>query len=173
MAPELPIPDCYWVEPGRLLAGEFPAGHGLSPDRRRLEGFLRAGIDTFIDLTSVDEMPSYQGLLVELGGLYGIETRYHQFPVGDYGLPSAEQMKTTLDTIDAALAEGRCVYVHCWGGIGRTGTVVGCWLVRKGMTGEQALAQLADWWQAVPKSRWHPRSPETERQVAFVRDWRE
>ena len=31
------------------------------------------------------------------------------------------------------------MYLHCWGGVGRTGTVVGCWLVRHGRTGDEAL----------------------------------
>ena len=49
------------------------------------------------------------------------------------------------------------VYVHCWGGIGRTGTVVGCWLVRHGMTGDEALAEFASpgrWFNRPCCSRW-------------------
>ena len=55
--------------------------------------------------------------------------------------------------VDDALGEGRTVYVHCWGGIGRTGTVVGCWLVRHGLTGRGALDQIADWWLHGPDVR--------------------
>ena len=57
------------------------------------------------------------------------------------------------------------------GGIGRTGTVIGCHLVRHGYDGEQALAQLAYWWESVEKSNRSPRSPETNEQVNMVRDW--
>ena len=32
--------------------------------------------------------------------------------------------------------------MHCWGGVGRTGTTVGCWLVRHGRSGTEALAEL-------------------------------
>jgi hypothetical protein len=39
------------------------------------------------------------------------------------------------------------------------------------MSGEQALRQLAEWWQTVPKSRIHQRSPETFEQVQFIRNW--
>ena len=60
-----------------------------------------------------------------------------------------------------------------WGGIGRTGTVVGCWLVRHGMTGDEALAQIVEWWRGMEKARIHPRSPQTREQHAYVRNWAE
>jgi protein-tyrosine phosphatase len=44
-----------------------------------------------------------------------------------------ETVVAVLDAIDGALAAGGTVYVHCWGGRGRTGVIVGCWLVRHGL----------------------------------------
>ena len=73
----------------------------------------------------------------------------------------------------AALDDGRTVYLHCWGGVGRTGTVVGCWLVRHGRTGDEALQQLEEWWQGVAKVRRKPQSPETPEQFRYVREWAE
>jgi hypothetical protein len=69
------------------------------------------------------------------------------------------------------LQAGRKIYLHCWGGIGRTGTTVGCYLVRQGKSGAEALEQLAAWWRNVPKSRYFPRSPETDAQMDFVLHW--
>ncbi len=64
------------------------------------------------------------------------------------------------------------MYVHCWGGIGRTGTVVGSWLVRHGvMAPEQALDLLTEL-RASDRGAGHRRSPETPEQRAFVRRWR-
>ena len=80
-------------------------------------------------------------------------------------------MAAILDAVDDALSAGRGVYVHCLGGIGRTGTVVGCWLVRHGLTGEEALDQIAGWWQHVPKSRWFRQSPQTSEQWDYVLGW--
>jgi protein-tyrosine phosphatase len=71
------------------------------------------------------------------------------------------------------MEEGRKIYLHCWGGIGRTGTTVGCYLVRHGRTGEEALRQLAEWWKKVPKSRIHIHSPETHEQADFILKWNE
>ncbi|HUF27474.1 MAG TPA: ADP-ribosylglycohydrolase family protein [Gemmatimonadaceae bacterium] len=76
-----------------------------------------------------------------------------------------------LDAIDAAHRAGHGVYVHCWGGIGRTGTVVGCHLVRWGLGGDDALAALDELWTTVDKKTWFPRSPQTDAQCAFVRQW--
>ena len=88
-------------------------------------------------------------------------------------VPSVEAMTSILDAIDGAMEAGRTVYVHCWGGIGRTGTVVGCWLVRRGDTGDEALDQIAEWWKHVEKSWRVPRSPQTHEQHEYVRRWAE
>lgn len=166
-----PISESYWVEPGRLLAGEYPGHFNVDQARRRIDALLEAGMDTFIDLTRQGELRPYSEILREQSHAYGVDARYHRFPIGDFGLPSTAQMRAILDQIDESLAAGRKVYLHCWGGIGRTGTAVGCFLVRHGLGGEEALRQLAAWWQEVPKSRIHPHSPETLEQMAFVRDW--
>lgn len=171
--PGRPIVDSYWVEPGRLLAGEYPGGYTSESTRQCLDALLEAGFDTFIDLTRPNETVPYYRILLEEAKLHEVEVERHNFPIGDFGLPSPETMKEILDTLDAALQNGRRIYLHCWGGIGRTGTTVGCYLVRRGMTGEEALSQLAEWWQTVPKSRIHQHSPETREQAYFVRNWAE
>ncbi len=172
-APKRPIANSYWVVPRRFLAGEYPGHFDEEETRRRIDAFLEAGINTFIDLTTSGERVPYLPILKEEAGYYEIEVRYRRFPIGDFGLPTREQMVATLDAIDEALAEGRNVYLHCWGGIGRTGTTVGCYLVRHGMNGEEALRQLDEWWLTVPKSAYHPHSPETRAQYAFVLNWHE
>ena len=82
-------------------------------------------------------------------------------------------MSKILDAIDAAMRDGKTVYVHCLGGVGRTGTVIGCWLVRHGRTGNTALCQIAEWWLGVEKVYRRPISPETREQHEYVRDWTE
>jgi protein-tyrosine phosphatase len=82
-------------------------------------------------------------------------------------------MHHILDTIDEAIANNRKVYVHCWGGVGRTGTTVGCHLVRHGETPKKALAQVEQWFSTMPKHIRYFGSPETEEQIQFILDWRE
>ena len=171
--PLRPISESYWVQPGRFLAGEYPAAAYVERARERLVRFLDAGINTFIDLTIPNELPPYYPILFVEADRRGIEIQHQRFSILDHSIPLRGTMTAALDAIDIALESRRNVYVHCWGGIGRTGTTVGCYLVRHGMTGEQSLAQLGEWWKQVPKSAYFPRSPETDRQAKFVLRWRE
>ena len=168
-----PILESYWVEPGRFLAGEYPSYSYDEQARQRLDKFLDFNINTFIDLTDSDELPPYLPMLVEQACYYDIEIHHKRFAITDHSIPDTKTMKTILDAIDESLGAGRKVYVHCWGGIGRTGTVVGCYLVRHGLTGQGALEQLAEWWKGVPKSRFWLHTPETKQQIKFVRNWEE
>jgi len=132
---------------------------------------LEAGFNSFIDLTKPNETVPYIRTLLEQAKIYDIDVQYHSYPIGDFGLPTPEKMMRILNSLDKSLQEGRKVYLHCWGGIGRTGTTVGCYLVRHGKTGKEALHQLAEWWKTVPKSQIHVHSPETRAQADFILYW--
>lgn len=151
-AHELPHGGCYWVLPGRLLAGAYPAPH--------LDALLGAGIDCFIDLTRPGE--SLAAYAVEAQG----RARWHGFAITDYSVPGTALMRRIVDALDAELAAGSRVYVHCHAGVGRTGTAVGCWLVEQGLTGAEALDLIAHKRAALPGQ-----SPETAAQREFVRRW--
>ena len=171
MQPKHPIPDSYWVRPGQLLAGEYPSDWDDDVSREKLRLLLNVGVSLFVDLTQAGEygLEPYTLTLEEEAAATGRKVVHLRTSIRDRGTPSPEQMTHILDTIDAALAGGRTVYVHCYAGIGRTGTVVGCYLVRHGMGGEEALAEIARLRQGISDG-WIT-SPETAAQRGMVRGW--
>ncbi len=168
--PSNPIPHSYWIIPGRLLAGEYPRNFDEPSSLEKLQALTDAGITFFIDLTTpADGLTSYRTLLQHINA----SAEYHSFPIPDVSVPqSSETTVQVLDLVDQAVATGRGVYLHCWGGIGRTGTMVGCWLARHGLSGTMALEKLASLWRHCPKSRFR-QSPETEEQRRYIMNWRE
>ena len=92
-------------------------------------------------------------------------------PIQDFGIPTIAQMRKALDALDAAVAGGHTVYVHCYAGIGRTGTVVGCYLVRHGWSGQEALDEIVALRRGLG-SEAQP-SPITAEQRALVLNWTE
>lgn len=167
---ERPLPNTYWIEAGRLLAGEYPGSPRDADAESRLRRLLGAGIDYFIDLTEAHELPEYASALASLQP----DASYRRFAIRDHGLPDdASLVVAALDCIDEALAGGRNVYVHCRAGVGRTGTVLGCYLVRHGQQHDEALDRLAGFWQQSERSRAIPQIPETDAQASYVRSWHE
>jgi len=167
----VPIPNSYWVRPGQLLAGEYPGSISRAEAMERVQKLLNAGVTSFVDLTEDGELPAYDNLLRELTEQH---VRYRRFGILDHSVPdSPAHMIKILDFIDAELAAGQCVYVHCHAGIGRTGTTVGCHLIRGGLASDAALDRLQALWQQCGRSRRWPTIPETDEQVEFVRLWRE
>lgn len=167
-----PHDNCYWVIPGRLMAGEYPFAIREEDGRKKLASIVAAGINHFIDLTHPrDPLDPYVTMLGEVEGASTLPG-YDRFPIDDMGIPeSPDQVNAILDQLDHLLAGNRVPYIHCWGGIGRTGTIVGCWLVRQGQSGEEALATIAGHWATVAKRVRYPQSPQTLAQCEYVRQW--
>ena len=86
------------------------------------------------------------------------------------GIPSRFEMGKILDRIDANIEQNRPVYVHCLGGIGRTGTVVGCYLDRHGYAVDQQLIQHIQVLRKYTINH-HRMSPETNQQIDLILSW--
>jgi len=167
---QTPIDNSYWIIPGKLLAGEYSRNLDHESSITKLQSLLDSGIRVFIDLTTpADGLSSYRDMLQTIDP----QAECLTFPIPDVSVPDKRETTiAVLDAIDSALAMGKGVYIHCWGGVGRTGTMVGCWLARHGLAGDAALAKLEELWGRCPKSRFR-KSPETEPQRDYILSWKE
>ncbi|KAJ7753076.1 protein-tyrosine phosphatase-like protein [Mycena maculata] len=167
-----PIPNSYWAT-SHLLACEYP-WNPKNPSNPKLDALLKAGCRTFVDLTECNELCPYASQLLVRATLLHIDVKeieYHRFPIHDRSLPqSVEYLYTIMDVLRDNKARDRITALHCRGGIGRTGLVVGCWLVESGLvqSGEEALKVIDREWHGVAKCVIYPHSPETGPQCDFV-----
>lgn len=169
-----PIPNSYWVN-DHLLAGEYPGGYDDRATRAKLAPLLDAGVRVFIDLTEHFELRRYDVILQEEAEARGVTVEYVRMSIRDANVTTVRHMREILAQIERHARGKRPTYVHCWGGVGRTGTVVGCHLVDQGHSGDEALAKVARLFatMSMEKLRNHPDgSPETEAQRAMIRTWK-
>ena len=138
-----------------------------------MRSLVTLGIRTFVDLTApADRMAPYEKWLAELEEASS-PLRRISLPIADMGIPEADgNMLTILKSIRESSHLAPAVYLHCWGWIGRTGTVVGCWLRECGYDAVSALAHVQHLYAShMPKVRIHPESPQTPAQKDYIRFW--
>jgi Cyclin-dependent kinase inhibitor 3 (CDKN3) len=168
MHPAHPLPNSYWVTP-RLLAGPSPSSADREQLKDRLGTLIRAGVRCFIDLTVPAEIPAYRVPLERLIPA-GDESAYVNIPILNGMTPGSSTMEAILDLLDANHRRTRTTYVHCLGGLGRTGVVVACYMIRHGLaTADDVVRHLADLRRGEPHG--DRASPESPSQYAQVRSW--
>lgn len=169
-----PFPQSFWVRPGLICAGHYPGDLDPNTCDRKLAGLLRCGIRRVLSLIPEAERganglpfvpyaPSLQALAARQG--LTVDCLRHGF--ADGSTPDPATMHAILELLDQCVAARQPVYVHCWGGHGRTSTVVGCYLVRHGAAPQAAIDQILAWRRDLPK---HP-YPFEQDQEAYVRAW--
>ena len=168
-----PHDNCYWLVPDLVLAGEYPGDLSREGMRQRLLAIAAAGVRVFIDLTQeIDGLAPYAHMLPAIGETLGATITHEPFGLPDMSVPpSPARTRQILARLDTHHTAGTPVYLHCWGGIGRTGLIAACWLVQQGHEGQAALDIIAGHWQTVAKRDRYPQSPQTRAQHQYVRDW--
>jgi hypothetical protein len=161
------VVHAWWVRPGSVLAGEYPGAVDAPRAREKLDVLVDAGIRTFVDLTTPhDRLAPYEAVLGEVAAARDLDLRRLSFPIPDVSVIDDDGYTPITSAIEAARSRGG-VYVHCWGGVGRTGTVVGCLLADEGLGYDEIVARISHLRRGSAKDG--RRAPETSEQSGVIR----
>ncbi len=172
-----PFDQAYWVVPDRLMAGYYPGSALGREGHAQLNALLKCGIRHFINLMQSNEtrwygksVIPYEAQTRTLARKLGCEVSFDRLPIKDMGIPTRIEMARILDRMDQKIEAGKPVYVHCLGGVGRSGTVVGCYLARHGYASGRRILQLIQ--QLRQNTATHDRTaPESRPQIDLVLSW--
>lgn len=169
-----PFPQSFYVHDGLLCAGCYPGD--LDPVTRdvKLCGLIACGIRRVVNLMEANER-SYGGLpfepylerLHELAFDREVRVECLNLPIPDARAPLPAALQEILELIERGLREEIPTYLHCWGGHGRTGTVVACHLIQQGCTAQEAIDKVLALRAGLPKNH-YPFEGDQER---FIRSW--
>lgn len=158
-----PIENSYRVT-NQIYAGEYPRNRDQESSLVKLQQFESFGITHFVDLTEEGELESYDKMLYS-------GASYQRFPIRDVSVPkSMDEVRKLVKRIIKIVSNNpkAKVYIHCWGGVGRTGLVIGCLLGELcALSYDETIAKLENLFLACPKSAYRD-TPETSEQREFI-----
>lgn len=160
-----PLYQSYYLH-GHAYAGEYPGDKNEKMAKMKIKHMLHFGVKHFVDLTEDGELKPYSHLLPK-------GASYLRFPISDCGVPkSVESVNRLLDKIEDFEKMGGYTYIHCWGGVGRTGTIVGCKKAKEipEKDGKEIFEILKNFFRDMPKAAYRKVS-DTQEQVKFIMDF--
>ena len=156
------IPGCIWAS-HNVLVSELQE-HELKWPKATLDGFASAGRHWVLNLLSEEQFKAG-----------GSNRMIYNLWLDDESLPTARQVRQTLDLIEETHATGLFVLLHSWGSPARAAIAAGCWLARQGGTTDKASLTAArlGWLDAAEDStaRGTRHLPLDEARREFICEW--
>ncbi len=132
----------FWVRSVQPNLAIMPCPEGGAELESEIEALQSNGVDMLVSLLMPEEEPllnvEAEATLCQQKGL-----RFISFPIPDFDIPTSfQEVNQLVDQLQDALLAGRKVVIHCRGGIGRSGMVAACLLIKQGISVSDSLAAL-------------------------------
>ena len=114
-----------WVIPDKLAGGRYP-------EPGELPEIYKQGIRAIVSMEEYEQP--------EIITQHRFE--HLHVPIPDFTAPSISLLKRIVGFISSMNDKFKPVLVHCYAGIGRTGTVIAAYLITQGMDAESALLKV-------------------------------
>lgn len=166
----IPYPRSYWVNDS-LLAGFYPGSSNPLDAEMKIKGILDLGITQFVSLMEPEEFnhqkvpfTAYQPTATKLSAK---PLLFQCFSIRDGGVPTLELGQKIVAHLQYEIERGEKIYLHCWGGRGRTGMAVCLYLMTtEGLSAKAAQLKLAS--LIHPRAALFEPTPETPAQFKFL-----
>lgn len=143
-----------WAVPGQL--GGTPRPGLVQTVTSDIEALERVGTSVLITLQENWSPP--------LDVLNDMNIESLHVPVPDMGVPSLDTALSLVDEVEERIRNGGTAVYHCRAGRGRTGTLLACHFVRRGMDADAAIKTTRER---------NPKWIESDAQLAFIHNFRE
>jgi atypical dual specificity phosphatase len=127
---QIVVPHFSWLVEHKIAALSYPESE---------DAFIllwKMGIRALINLA---EEPLYGEILKE------VDIFIEHIPVVDFTAPTLQQVEHALAMIRSCLDRNMPVGFHCIAGLGRTGTIMACYLVGEEISADQAITTIRKW----------------------------
>ena len=125
--------DITWIEANELAVGQIPR------DMAEVESLRALGIRAIVSLTEYP-LSAIQDFRPE--AFAKLDITYLHAPVLDFQAPTIERAQEVVDFIVRMQELGRPVFMHCYAGVGRTGTMLHLYYLARGLSLAEARAQV-------------------------------